>query len=395
MANKIFITGQIGGEIYNAQGEVTGKGVTVVEVASKLAIVPTGEAVTVVINSPGGSVEVGEQIGELLANTPNVSTLASVQCASIATVIHTSVPIENRFIEEGCEYMIHAPLFTNISGNADELQYAAEVLAPIENKLADHYAKTTGQSKSIIKPLMKAESYLTPEDCVNLGFASAVVPKEVKEFHAIAFLDSQNSKTNNMSNINAFKKKVRELAVAMKIVEADPVDNGNGADGSGADAREAVALTMETDKGILVTPFSDIMQGDPVTLEDGETVPEDGVYTIADGSTITVVGGFISDYTIAEGSAIEDAEMIAIIEAKDSEIAALKLVITEHEEAQALATQVIEKLEAKAQRSSFKPNVSASANFRTQGGQGAPKTETRISKEAMAARRAELNAKKA
>ncbi len=394
MANKIFITGQIGGEIYNAQGEVTGKGVTVVEVASKLAIVPTGEAVMVVINSPGGSVEVGEQIGELLANTPNASTLASVQCASIATVIHTSVPVENRFIEEGCEYMIHAPLFTNISGNADELQYAAEVLAPIENKLADHYAKTTGQSKSIIKPLMKAESYLTPEDCVNLGFASAVVPKEVKEFHAIAFLDSQNSKTNNMSNINAFQKKVRELAVAMKIVKADPVDNGNGGDDSAADAREAVALTMETDNGVIVTPFSDIMVGDAVTLEDGTPAP-DGVYTIADGSTITVVGGFISDYTIAEGSDIEEAEMIAIIEAKDSEIAALKLVIAEHEEAQALATQVIEKLEAKAQRSSFRPNVSASATFRAQGGQGAPKVETRISKEAMAARRAELNAKKA
>lgn len=389
MANKIFITGQIGGEIYNAQGEVTGKGVTVVEVASKLAIVPTGEAVTVVINSPGGSVEVGEQIGELLANTPNVSTLASVQCASIATVIHTSVPVENRFIEEGCEYMVHAPLFANISGNADELQYAAEILAPIENKLADHYAKATGQSKSIIKPLMKAESYLTPEDCVNLGFASAVVPKE---FEAIAFLDSANLKTNKMSktsNIKAFMKKVSALAVTMGIADPDPVGNGDEGSNPPANTREAVALTMETDNGVIMTPFSDLMVGDEVTLEDGNAAP-DGTYTLPDGMKIVVMEGLISEIVPVEGGDLQ-----AVIVAKDEEITALKLQIEEYEAANALATQVIEKLEAKAQRSSFKPNVSASANFRTQPSAVVPQVATRITKEALKARREELNAKKA
>lgn len=383
MAKKIFIIGQIGNS-YNADGSIAVKGVTVVDVASQLALATEGEEVVAVINSPGGSVSVGDQIAQLLSGAKNLKTLASEQCASIATKIHTCVPVENRLIEEGCDYMIHAPLFVNISGNATELEFAADQLKPIEADLVDHYAKATGLSKNVIKPLMSAESHLTPQECVSLGFASAVVPKMTLE--AVAFADVENvtNKQVNMNKVSDFQTKLAALASVFKIGKqpeavdgVDPVEN----------PREAVAMTLESDKGVIVTPFSDIMVGDPVTLEDGTNAPDDS-YTLPDGTVIVVSGGMVSEINLAEGG-----DMTAILVAKDEEIASLKAEIEAFKTTEALASQVIEKLEAKASRSTYVPKAVAGAHFKPIAA-GAAQTTGRISKEEMAARRQAYNTAK-
>lgn len=397
MAHKILIAGQIG-HSYNPDGTIAVKGVTVVDVASMIAIAPDSEELHVYINSPGGSVAVGEQIAELIKNVPNLKTIASEQCASIATIIHTSVPVQNRFVEQDCDYMIHAPLFINVSGNASELEYAAEQLKPIEAQLVDHYSKATGLTKNVIKPLMSAESHLTPEECVSLGFASAIIPKQA--FEAVAFADSENVIFNNqidMSNITDFQKKVGALAIKFGLKKPENAQANVGANaaagvdgGQGTtDPRDAVALSLETDNGVILTPYSDIMVGDAVTLEDGTPAP-DGVYTVADGTVITVSGGMVESFEIAEGSTIESVEMLAIIEAKDAEIAELKAQIVSFQDAEALTAQVVEKLEAKASRSSYVPKLGAAATFRPQGA-GVSNTPGRISKEDIAARKASIN----
>jgi len=367
MGQSIHITGQIG-NTYNNDGTIAVKGVCVSDIAAPLAAA-AGEDVFVYINSPGGSVSEGDLISKLLADTPNVHTVAVSQCASIATKIFTSVPVENRSIVEGCKFMIHNPLFANISGNATELKYAASLLEPIEKDLTAHYVKATGQKKEIIAPLMAAESELTPDECVQLGFASKVV----KVVEPLAFIDSDNLNTNIMSKINAFKAKISALAAEFGFTDSN----------AGADAREAVALDFETDNGNIQTPYSDLMVGDSVTMaETGEPAP-DGTYTATDGMQIVVVGGVVSEIIAAEGQ-----DLSVLLVAKDEEIATLKAQIEAYEAASETTLKVIEKLEAKAAavRSNGTPNAGPVANFRTPSGSNG--TTSRISKEEMAARRA-------
>ena len=103
-----------------------------------------------------------------------------------------------------------------------------------------------------------------------------------------------------------------------------------------------------------MTPFEDLMVGDPVTKEDG-TEALDGTYISEDGSTkITVVGGLVD--TI-EPVAEDNAELVALKE----QIANLEAKLAEKEEAinkmtteQVETQKVLEAVNAKI-ASNFKP----------------------------------------
>lgn len=372
MAKIIHISGQIGHTL-NPDGSIAVQGVTVADVAVPLAAA-AGEPVEVYITSPGGSVSVGDLISELLAKTPNVYTVAVGQCASIATKIFTSVPVENRSIVEGCDFMVHNPLFANISGNAAELKFAAELLEPLEKDLTQHYVKATGQKKEIIAPLMSAESHLTADECVQLGFAG----KKIEALQAVAFFDNQEQSNTNtiMSNLEAFKTRALALAVELGIVAPEAGAGGQG--GNGPEGREAVAMVLESDKGSIETPYSDLMVGDPVVLADTQEVAPDDTYTMPDGMKVVVKDGMVSELIPVEGG-----DMAAMIVAKDAEIESLKAQVAEYEALNETTEKVIEKLQAKAVVSTYKPQVGAVAHFR----QETAKTTTKITKEEMAARR--------
>lgn len=386
MKGIVYIIGQIG-NTYAQDGSIETKGVTVADVAVQFAAQSDCEAFDVVINSPGGSVNVGDEISDMLAGMANVFTIASGQCMSIATKIFTSVPLAKRSIESNCQFMIHSPLFANISGNAAELKHAAGVLEPIEKDLTNHYVKATGLTKNILSPLMNAESFLSPEDCVTLGFAGQIIEPKLK---AVAFYDANFNKTN-MSEVNTFAAKVKSAAVALGIIKpdgapADPQNGGEGGSGGGADGRNAVALVLESDNGVIETPYDDIMVGDAVIMQETGEPAADGAYTLPDGMVINVLDGMVESVIPVEGGDLQ-----AVIVAKDAEIAELKATIVALEETQETAALVIEKLEAKALRSTHKPGSGAQASFRPVAGVQAKKPQ--ITKESIVARRAELAGK--
>lgn len=381
MKGTIYIVGQIGNSL-DANGQVAVKGVTVADVAGQIAAQPEAEGFNVFINSPGGSVDVGDEIANILKATPDCHTIAQGTCASIATKIFTAVPLENRSIEAGCLFMIHNPLFANISGNASQLKYAAELLEPLEKDLLNHYAKATGLSKDLLKPLMNAESVLTPEDCVNMGFAGKVVPSSLK---AVAFFDNVNFNNSDMSEnkqrVAEIISRVKALAVSIGVMDVtDPAGAGTPDPNEG---RNAVALLLNTDKGELQTPYDDVMKGDPVTEVATGAAPEDGDYINEDGTVFTVLKGVIDAIKLVESSDLE-----AVIVAKDQEINDLKAYIDTLEANAVQSNAVITALEAKAVRSTYKPVQGAAAVF-SQVGKGG-QTPTGISKELLAERRAAL-----
>jgi ATP-dependent protease ClpP protease subunit len=361
MIGHVYINGQIG-NTYDDNGNVTAKGVELIDVVAQIQDLNEVEAIHVHINSEGGYVSIGRSIAEFLKSVPNCFTIAETLCASIATEIHLAVPLQNRMIVEGTTYLIHNPWLQSVSGDASQLEEYAKGIKETESEMISMYAKATGISKEALSGLMKIETSLTSEQCLKLGFASAVLPKMEKRAVALLY---------NQKQINMKKPLMDRLALAMSAFTEALKTN----------EREAVAMVVVTDKGTLMTAFEDLVVGDAITLEDG-TKPENGEYVTEDGVKIVVTEGVITELVEAE---VED-ELAPEMDALKAELSELKAKFeeqtTELAKAQEVAETVVAKMEELAKLgSNFTPPV-AKAQFRTIQDPAKPKT--------MAERKAEL-----
>jgi len=354
MIGHIYINGQIG-NTYDDNGNITKQGVELIDVVSQIQDVSDSEAIHVHINSEGGYVSIGRSIAEFLKSVPNCFTIAETLCASIATEIHLAVPLQNRMIVEGTTYLIHNPWLQSVSGDASQLEEYAKGIKETESEMISMYAKATGISKDALSGLMKIETSLTSEQCLKLGFASAVLPKMEKRAIALLY---------NQKQINMKKPLMDRLALAINAFTEALKTN----------ERTALAMTFVTDKGTILTPFEDVQVGDAVTLEDGAVAP-DGDYVTLDGDMISVSGGVISVFV--EKDLVEPVapnEMDAL----KAELSELKAKFEEKEVELAKANEVAETLVTKMEElaklgSNFTP-PSAVAQFRKIEEPSKPKT---------------------
>ena len=314
MANigKVFITGLIGND-YDEQGNVSEKGVELIDVVEQVAALGEKDEYHFLIKSQGGNVNIGKDIGAFIGAMDNAFTIATELCASIATIIHTSVPLQNRSIEEGTKYMIHNP-WGSVTGDANVMEQAAKAFQDVEKDLELHYAKATGTKKETISAFMASETFLTPEQCVNLKFASQIIPKPT--LRAVAKLQTKNK------NMSGFTDRINNAIAALKG-EAIPNPTPEP-------SREAKAVMIETDKGTVETPFEDVLVGDPVMIEGAPA--ENGDYTIENGEFLSLDGQMISTGTVItvtdglvsaiEAGVTEDAENLATLQARITELEA-------------------------------------------------------------------------
>jgi len=373
MNNEVLISGVIG-NTYNPDGSVKTKGVELVDVVEQVADLGDVDEITFVLDSPGGNVNVGLDIRDFIASIPNAKTLARGMCASIATVGHTAVPLQNRFIEEGTKYMIHNP-WIELSGDAATLEVVAKEMKEIEKNLESHYAKATGSTKETISAFMSSEMWLSNDQCIKLGFASQIIPKA--SLRAVAIF--QTNKPNDMAQKSRLMQALAVLQGTAVAVETT--------------ARTAQAVMIETDNGTIETPFVDVMVGDPVMIEGAPAA--NGDYTVSNGEFVSLEGGMITTgdvITVKDGvisaivsnGAADDAENLAELQAKlaDAEARATAAeakaaqLETENEAAAA-------QLEALAKMGSKAAMPAAQAAFR-----GTPPAAPAVTRTAMAERKA-------
>lgn len=286
----IFILGLIGTS-YKEDGTVDEKGVELLDVVQQLNKLDKDvDEVHVHINSKGGYVTVGDAIAKLIGSIPNCFTIAENLCASIATKIHLSVPLQNRMIEAGTEYMIHNPFLASVSGDAQTLKDLSNSIQQTENELESMYAKATGLDKKIVSGLMAQTTFLTPEQCVELNFASKIKPKQ--QARAVALLYNEKEKEMAGKHTNRVSAALAVLMgnATVKAQNVNPLNNKE---------RGAKALLISTDKGDIETPYEDLMIGDPVMV-DGEAVEADETFTVTGGDILLIDGSTVSEGTVIE-----------------------------------------------------------------------------------------------
>lgn len=167
MTGNIYISGQIG-----TFDGVTG--ISLADVISQVKKQPKATAYNVHINSEGGLVDTGFDIYHYLCSLGKpLTTIGSGIVASIATVIFMAG--KKRLIKENTQFMIHLP-WGGSMGTADELEQFAGQLRVIEKKMVGFYKKVLSVQEQAIVPLLKNETWLTPNQLSALGFTTASQP---------------------------------------------------------------------------------------------------------------------------------------------------------------------------------------------------------------------------
>lgn len=141
------------------------------DVLDAIAEMPKGDRLQVKINSGGGDVLAGQEIYATLRSRNDVDIEVEGLAASAASVIAMA---GKSTISPIGMLMIHDVSVSYTSGNHAQLSKQAETLKAWDEALASAYVKKTGKSKDEIIQMMDAETWITADKAVELGFIDAI-----------------------------------------------------------------------------------------------------------------------------------------------------------------------------------------------------------------------------
>ena len=180
-------------------------GVTAKDFATALKEIPEDHAITVRINSPGGSVFDGYAIfNALKARSAQITTKIEGLAASMASVIALAgskvTAAANSIV------MIHNP-WSGVSGDSDDLRKMADLLDKLTGQLVGIYAAKTGLPEADVRAAMDAETWFTGAEAKEWG----LVDDLTDEIQAVASFD-----------VSRFRNAPKALAEKPAPIAAEP-----------------------------------------------------------------------------------------------------------------------------------------------------------------------------
>lgn len=147
-------------------------GITAKNFADQLNALGKVSHINLSINSPGGSVFDGLAIHNMLKRHKAMVTVrVDGLAASIASVIAMAGDVilmpSNSFL------MIHDPSGV-VMGTSRDMRTLADALDKIKTGLVAAYAAKSGLERDEIEDIMTAETWLTAQDAVDMGFADSI-----------------------------------------------------------------------------------------------------------------------------------------------------------------------------------------------------------------------------
>ena len=274
------------------------------------------------INSPGGNCIEGMAIYDRLRSLEGHTIKAEVigECSSMASVVLMAASV--RRMHQNARICIHKPRFADFylpTMTEDEAKRAYEDLHDETQRLKKIYLDRTSFSEEDLDKLMSEDRYMTAEEALQNG----VITEIIQPMTAL--------KQPTQKHMSKLTKALKALALAMR-------------EGEKEQETQPVAMTLNTEDGSTIEIERE--EGEP-QVGDKAVNTEDGEYKMADGTTIVIADGVITEIKPAE---VEDEDET----------------MTEEEVASTIAemTEAIEKLTA--ENEDLKKQLNASkANEKT------------------------------
>jgi len=135
------------------------------------------DPITMVVSSPGGHVESGDLIHDMVRFIPApVRMIGSGWVSSAGTHIFLSVPKEQRFCLENTRFLIHEPS-GGVGGSATDIEIQAREILRMRERLARIIARETGQEIDKVRTDIDRDHWMSAEEAIDYGLVSKIIHK--------------------------------------------------------------------------------------------------------------------------------------------------------------------------------------------------------------------------
>jgi len=133
--------------------------------------------IRVVINSPGGHVESGDTIHDVIRFCgPRVKMIGTGWVASAGAHIFLGAQKENRFCLPNTRFLLHQPM-GGVHGPASDIEIEAEEILKMRERINRIIARETGQSYEKVVTDTDRNFWIGSEDAVAYGLVTRVVSR--------------------------------------------------------------------------------------------------------------------------------------------------------------------------------------------------------------------------
>ena len=135
------------------------------------------EPITVFIGSPGGHVESGDTIFDMIRFIkPVVRTVGTGWVGSIATHIYLATDRENRFALPNTRFLIHQPA-GGFGGDASDIEIHAREIVKTRERINGIIAERTGQPLERVVKDTDRDHWMSVEESVEYGLVGSVISR--------------------------------------------------------------------------------------------------------------------------------------------------------------------------------------------------------------------------
>lgn len=184
-----------------------------------------GKPLNIHINSYGGEVFEGFAIyNNLKSYTGRKVVYIDGIAASIASVI--AMAGDEIYMNKASMLMIHNASGVAV-GNAEEMKKVVNALEQINEVIRDVYKNRSNLDDEQLKQFMDNETYFTPQEAVQYGFADAMVDEDVsQESTATALKNLSDSISERIEQLKEIKNVIiTEAQDGVSVVDEEPTNN--------------------------------------------------------------------------------------------------------------------------------------------------------------------------
>jgi ATP-dependent Clp protease protease subunit len=135
------------------------------------------EPIRVVIHSPGGHVESGDTIFDVIRFIrPEVVMIGSGWVASAGALIYAAAAKKNRLALPNTRFLLHQPL-GGVQGRADDIEIETAQILGMRDRLQRTFADATGQPLEKVSRDMERNHWMNAEEAKAYGLVERIVAR--------------------------------------------------------------------------------------------------------------------------------------------------------------------------------------------------------------------------
>ena len=142
-----------------------------------LELTAPGKPITLIIASPGGSVDAGFAVWDQIKMiTSPVTTLVTGLAASMGSILSLCAPKGRRFATPNARILIHQPsIHGGVRGQASDLEIHAREILKLRARIVQLYVEATGKDRDTIAQAIERDTWLSADEAKEFGLIDKVI----------------------------------------------------------------------------------------------------------------------------------------------------------------------------------------------------------------------------